>query len=334
MTRSILIILGYIIILSNAYALEERPEEFTFGASIPNIKTVNGLGTAIDLGDFTFVSHGGDQSQKIDFLTPAISAKFFNETGNGGFELNILNGANSSTATLDGTVGSANFLDIIPITGVASPGAYRYFVVGTLNAKQEINMFNMVSFKKLDSVPENFNFLEQFNPEIGIMINRTSYEISVDDTFASSSLYHLGETVTSKSLGPVLSLYQEKKLNDINTKLILGSKLALLATRETLNADQTNQVGYANYNLTDKYNHLSGRLKLTAGFIKKIEQGSNFYIIGAVDIANDVSSIENPRCVAGQDCDSAEYAATATPAHLKRQTTVSPSIMIGYKKTF
>ena len=325
--------MGYILLISNSFALEERPEEITFGASIPNFKTVNGLGTAINLGNFTFVSHGGDQSQKIDSLTPAISAKFFNEQGNGGFELNILDGANSSTATLDGTVGLANYLDVIPITGVASPGAYRSGVVGTLNVKQEINMFNIVSFKKLDSIPENFTFLEKFNPEIGLMINRTSYEISVDDTFASSSLYHLGETVTSKSLGPVLSLYQEKKLNDINTKLFLGSKLALLATTETLNADQ-NKSTSNNYNVTDKYDHLSGRLKLTAGFIKKTEQGSNFYIIGAVDIANDVSSIENPRCVAGQDCDSAEYAGTATPAHLKRQTTLSPSFMIGYKKTF
>ena len=333
MKKIVLIILGYILLISNSFALEERPEEITFGASIPNFKTVNGLGTAINLGDFTFVSHGEDQSQKIDSLTPAISAKFFNEQGNGGFELNILNGANSSSVTLDGTVGLANFLDVIPITGVASPGAYRADVVGTLNVKQEINMFNIVSFKKLDSIPENFTFLEQFNPEIGLMINRTSYEISVDDTFASSSLYHLGETVTSKSLGPVLSLYKEKKLNDINTKLILGSKLALLATTETLNADQ-NKSTSNNYNITDKYDHLSGRLKLTAGFIKKTEQGSNFYIIGAVDIANDVSSIENPRCVAGQDCDSAEYAATATPAHLKRQFTVSPTFMIGYKKTF
>jgi hypothetical protein len=333
MKKIVLIILGYILLISNSFALEERPEEITVGASIPNFKTVNGLGTAINLADFTFVSHGGDQSQKIDSLTPAISAKFFNEQGNGGFELNILNGANSSSVTLDGTVGSANFLDVIPITGVASPGAYRSSVVGTLNVKQEINMFNIVSFKKLDSIPENFTFLEKFNPEIGLMINRTSYEISVDDTFASSSLYHLGETVTSKSLGPVLSLYQEKKLNDINTKLFLGSKLALLATTETLNADQ-NRSTSNNYNVTDKYDHLSGRLKLTAGFIKKNEQGSNFYITGSIDIANDVSSIENPRCVAGQDCNSAEYAGTATPAHLKRQTTVSPSFMIGYKKTF
>jgi len=333
MKKIVLIILGYILLISNSFALEERPEEITFGASIPNFKTVNGLGTAIDLADFTFVSHGGDQSQKIDSLTPAISAKFFNEQGNGGFELNILNGANNSSVTLDGTVGVANFLDVIPITGVASPGAYRSSVVGTLNVKQEINMFNIISFKKLDSIPENFTFLEKFNPEIGLMINRTSYEISVDDTFASSSLYHLGETVTSKSLGPVLSLYQEKKLNDINTKLFLGSKLALLATTETLNADQ-NRSTSNNYNVTDKYDHLSGRLKLTAGFIKKNEQGSNFYITGSIDIANDVSSIENPRCVAGQDCNSAEYAGTATPAHLKRQTTLSPSFMIGYKKTF
>jgi len=333
MKKIVLIILGYILLISNSFALEERPEEITFGASIPNFKTVNGLGTAINLSDFTFVSHGGDQSQKIDSLTPAISAKFFNEQGNGGFELNILDGANSSTATLDGTVGSANFLDLIPITGVASPGAFSYDVVDTLIVKQEINMFNIVSFKKLDSIPENFTFLEKFNPEIGLMINRTSYEISVDDTFASSSLYHLGETVTSKSLGPVLSLYQEKKLNDINTKLFLGSKLALLATTETLNADQ-NRSTSNNYNVTDKYDHLSGRLKLTAGFIKKNEQGSNFYITGSIDIANDVSSIENPRCVAGQDCNSAEYAGTATPAHLKRQTTVSPSFLIGYKKTF
>lgn len=333
MKKIVLIILGYILLISNSFALEERPEEITFGASIPNFKTVNGLGTAINLSDFTFVSHGGDQSQKIDSLTPAISAKFFNEQGNGGFELNILNGANSSSVTLDGTVGLAIYLDVIPITGVASPGAYRESVVGTLNVKQEINMFNIVSFKKLDSIPENFTFLEKFNPEIGLMINRTSYEISVDDTFASSSLYHLGETVTSKSLGPVLSLYQEKKLNDINTKLFLGSKLALLATTETLNADQNKSTSH-NYNVTDKYDHLSGRLKLTAGFIKKNEQGSNFYITGSIDIANDVSSIENPRCVAGQDCDSAEYAGTAIPAHLKRQTTVSPSFMIGYKKTF
>ena len=218
MKKIVLIILGYILLISNSFALEERPEEITFGASIPNFKTVNGLGTAINLVDFTFVSHGEDQSQKIDSLTPAISAKFFNEQGNGGFELNILNGANSSTATLDGTVGVSKFFRCNSNNWCCISWSISYSVVGTLNVKQEINMFNIVSFKKLDSIPENFTFLEQFNPEIGLMINRTSYEISVDDTFASSSLYHLGETVTSKSLGPVLSLYKEKKLNDIKYK--------------------------------------------------------------------------------------------------------------------
>ena len=324
-----LITLGYILISSNTYALEETPA-FTFGATVPNIKTVNGLGTAIDFNTFVFVGHGEDHSQKIDFLTPTISTKFL--TGNGGFELTFLKGASDNeTIILDGTVGNQNFLDVIPIDGTISPGAYRNSVIRSLSLNQSIEKINVVYFNELNSLPEGLNFLAQFNPEIGIMINRTRYDIYVDDS-QNQSFYHLDETVTSKSIGPVLSLYKEKNFIDANTKLTLGSKFALLATNETLQANQNTIRG--NYSAKDKANHLSGMFKLTAGITKKTEQGSSFYILGAVDIANDVSSIKNPRCVAGQDCDDASYAGTQRSAHLVRQTAISPSMTIGFKKKF
>ena len=332
-----LITLGYILISSNTYALEETPA-FTFGATVPNIKTVNGLGTAIDFNTFVFVGHGEDHSQKIDFLTPTISTKFL--TGNGGFELTFLKGASDNESIiLDGSlVANASFMDIIPVDGTISPGAFRRTVESSvLSLNQSIEKANIVYFTELNSIPENLNFLAQFNPEIGIMINRTSYEISVDDS-VNESQYHLDEKVTSKSIGPVLSLYKEKNLNDVNTKLILGSKFALLATNEILQANQSgvleNTNAVQNYSANDKSNHLSGMFKLTAGITKKTEQGSSFYILGAVDIANDVSSIKNPRCVAGQDCNTAAYAASQRSAHLVRQTAISPSLTIGFKKKF
>ena len=78
--------------------------------------------------------------------------------------------------------------------------------------------------------------------------------------------------MTSKSIGPVLSLYKEKNLNDVNTKLILGSKFALLATNEILQANQSgvleNTNAVQNYSANDKSNHLSGMFKLTAGITK------------------------------------------------------------------
>ena len=338
---STLVAATFFLFSTNSFAdikdIKLEVEEMTIGASIPNIKTVNGLGTAIDLVDFTFVSHGGDQSQKIDFLTPSIFGKFYNNNKDAGFELNVLNGSDTSSVSLDGTVGAANYLDIIPVSGVASPGAFRTDVVSTLSVKQQINNFSLMPFKKLElsSVHQNFSFLKDLNPEVGFLINRTAYKINVTDPDA---LYYLKESVTSTSFGPVLSIYKERKLNESNndTKIVLGSKIALLYTRENLDAYNGGNVsGTINhYQASDSDKHLSGMLSFTAGLVKKNDQGGNFFILGSVNIANDVSSIKNPRCSTGQNCNDATYVATVTPAHLERQTTISPSIKIGYKKTF
>ena len=342
---STLVAATFFLFSTNSFAdikdIKLEVEEMTIGASIPNIKTVNGLGTAIDLEDFTFVSHGGDQSQKIDFLTPSIFGKFYNNNKDAGFELNVLNGSDTSSVSLDGTVGDANFLDIIPVSGVASPGVFRTGVVSTLSVKQQINNFSLMPFKKLElsSVHQNFSFLKDLNPEVGFLINRTAYKINVTDPDAR---YYLKESVKSTSFGPVLSIYKERKLNEFNndTKIVLGSKIALLYTRENLDAyNGRNIVQFENqvindYQASDSDKHLSGMLSFTAGLVKKNDQGGNFFILGSVNIANDVSSIKNPRCSTGQDCNDATYVATVTPAHLERQTTISPSIKIGYKKTF
>lgn len=338
---STLVAATFFLFSTNSFAdikdIKLEVEEMTIGASIPNIKTVNGLGTAIDLNDFTFVSHGGDQSQKIDFLTPSIFGKFYNNNKDAGFELNVLNGSDTSSVSLDGTVGAANFLDVIPVSGVASPGAYVLDAVSTLSVKQEINNFSVMPFKKLElsSVPQNFSFLKDLNPEVGFLINRTAYKINVTEP---NALYYLKESVKSTSFGPVLSIYKERKLNEFNndTKIVLGSKIALLYTRENLDAYNGGILleGIADYQASDSDKHLSGMLSFTAGLVKKNDQGGNFFILGSVNIANDVSSIKNPRCSTGQDCDDATYVATVTPAHLERQTTISPSIKIGYKKTF
>ena len=338
---STLVAATFFLFSTNSFAdikdIKLEVEEMTIGASIPNIKTVNGLGTAIDLVDFTFVSHGGDQSQKIDFLTPSIFGKFYNNNKDAGFELNVLNGSDTSSVSLDGTVGAANYLDIIPVSGVASPGEFRSGVVSTLSVKQQINNFSLMPFKKLElsSVHQNFSFLKDLNPEVGFLINRTAYKINVTDPDA---LYYLKESVKSTSFGPVLSIYKERKLNEFNndTKIVLGSKIALLYTRENLDAYNGGNVsGTINdYQASDSDGHLSGMLSFTAGLVKKNDHGGNFFILGSVNIANDVSSIKNPRCSTGQDCNDATYVATVTPAHLERQTTISPSIKIGYKKTF
>ena len=338
---STLVAATFFLFSTNSFAdikdIKLEVEEMTIGASIPNIKTVNGLGTAIDDVDFIFFSHGGDQSQKIDFLTPSIFGKFYNNNKDAGFELNVLNGSDTSSVSLDGTVGAANYLDIIPVSGVASPGAFRFGVVSTLSVKQQINNFSLMPFKKLElsSVHQNFSFLKDLNPEVGFLINRTAYKINVTEP---NALYYLKESVKSTSFGPVLSIYKERKLNEFNndTKIVLGSKIALLYTRENLDAYNGGNVsGTINeYQAIDSDGHLSGMLSFTAGLVKKNDQGGNFFILGSVNIANDVSSIKNPRCSTGQDCNDATYVATVTPAHLERQTTISPSIKIGYKKTF
>ena len=336
---SVLVASTFFLFSTNSFAdikdIKLEVEEMTIGASIPNIKTVNGLGTAIDLSDFTFVSHGGDQSQKIDFLTPSIFGKFYNDNKDAGFELNLLNGSDTSSVSLDGTVGFANYLDVIPVSGVASPGAFKTGVVNTLSVKQQINNFSLMPFKKLElsSVHQNFSFLKDLNPEVGFMINRTAYKINVTNPDAS---YYLKESVKSTSFGPVLSIYKERKLNESNddTKIVLGSKIALLYTRENFDGYNGSPVVGNHYQASDSDKHLSGMLSFTAGLVKKNDQGGNFFILGSVNIANDVSSIKNPRCSTGQDCNDATYVATVSPAHLERQTTISPSIKIGYKKTF
>tara|TARA_Y100000294_G_scaffold91201_1_gene84968 strand:- start:367 stop:1395 length:1029 start_codon:yes stop_codon:yes gene_type:complete len=328
------ILFSFSVILANSFAdiddIKNNIDNLLIGTSIPNIKTVNGLGTAIDLQDFTFVSHGDDKSQKIDFLTPSISGKFYNEFNNIGIELSIMDGSDTSSAILDGTDGAANYLDVIPVSGEASPGAYVTSAISTLSVKQQINSFNLIPFKKLElsSIPENLSFL------IGFMINRTKYSIDVTE---GNNKYTLNEDVTSKSIGPVISMFKEREINNSNnTKLVFGSKVALLYTEQKLKAANSRPAGSNNYSASDTDSRLAGMVNFSGGFVKKGEQEGkgNLFILGSVNIRNDVSSIQNPRCSAGQDCNSASYAASAVPAHLKKEISISPSLLIGYKKHF
>ena len=82
---------------------------------------------------------------------------------------------------------------------------------------------------------------------------------------------------------------------DYYTKIVLGSKIALLYTRENLDAYNGGILleGTSAHQASDSDKHLSGMLSFTAGLVKKNDQGGNFFILGSVNIANDVSSIKN-----------------------------------------
>lgn len=334
------------------------------GTAYNNFEVASGIGLSTNYNSFQHITQPTGDQQKFDSFGPALEANIYykNKSENilgFGFLVNGFKGTNKESFNYSTTVGShgsdagdinstgTEFLDVMPITGVASIGATQSNTTSSFKIKSDLNSYSISPYVRLDSnffnSPE-FKFLKNYTTDVGIIYNSLNFDLSVDlfDT-SGSRTYFLNEKVKHNSIGPFISLTNTVPVENSSYQIIYGAKLAALFTESKLTANQSNTNNVQTYNVSDKNNHLGGLGTISLGIINPLPQGMFYFMVNGT-IRNDVSKIVNPRCGANIDCNAASdgavdvagYAAygTRSPAHLERTTNVSGSLMAGVKLDF
>lgn len=334
------------------------------GTAYNNFEVASGIGLSTNYSSYQHITQPTGDQQKFDSFGPALEANIYynNKSENilgFGFLVNGFKGTNKESFNYSTTVGShgsdagdinstgTEFLDVMPITGVASIGATQSNTTSSFKIKSDLNSYSISPYVRLDSnffnSPE-FKFLKNYTTDVGIIYNSLNFDLSVDlfDT-SGSRTYFLNEKVKHNSIGPFISLTNTAPVENSSYQIIYGAKLAALFTESKLTANQSNTNNVQTYNVSDKNNHLGGLGTISLGIINPLPQGMFYFMVNGT-IRNDVSKIVNPRCGANIDCNAASdgavnvagYAAygTRSPAHLERTTNVSGSLMAGVKLDF
>lgn len=334
------------------------------GTAYNNFEVASGIGLSTNYNSFQHITQPTGDQQKFDSFGPALEANIYykNKSENilgFGFLVNGFKGTNKESFNYSTTVGShgsdagdinstgTEYLDVMPITGVASIGATQNNTTSSFKIKSDLNSYSISPYVRLDSnffnSPE-FKFLKNYTTDVGIIYNSLNFDLSVDlfDT-SGSRTYFLNEKVKHNSIGPFISLTNTVPVENSSYQIIYGAKLAALFTESKLTANQSNRNNVQTYNVSDKNNHLGGLGTISLGIINPLPQGMFYFMVNGT-IRNDVSKIVNPRCGANIDCNAASdgavdvagYAAygTRSPAHLERTTNVSGSLMAGVKLDF
>lgn len=334
------------------------------GTAYNNFEVASGIGLSTNYNSFQHITQPTGDQQKFDSFGPALEANIYykNKSENilgFGFLVNGFKGTNKESFNYSTTVGShgsdagdinstgIEYLDVMPITGVASIGATQSNTTSSFKIKSDLNSYSISPYVRLDSnffnSPE-FKFLKNYTTDVGIIYNSLNFDLSVDlfDT-SGSRTYFLNEKVKHNSIGPFISLTNTVPVENSSYQIIYGAKLAALFTESKLTANQSNTNNVQTYNVSDKNNHLGGLGTISLGIINPLPQGMFYFMVNGT-IRNDVSKIVNPRCGANIDCNAASdgavnvagYAAygTRSPAHLERTTNVSGSLMAGVKLDF
>ena len=334
------------------------------GTAYNNFEVASGIGLSTNYGSFQHITQPTGDQQKFDSFGPALEANIYykNKSENilgFGFLVNGFKGTNKESFNYSTTVGShgsdagdinstgIEYLDVMPITGVASIGATQNNTTSSFKIKSDLNSYSISPYVRLDSnffnSPE-FKFLKNYTTDVGIIYNSLNFDLSVDLFNTSGSrTYFLNEKVKHNSIGPFISLTNTAPVENSSYQIIYGAKLAALFTESKLTANQSNTNNVQTYNVSDKNNHLGGLGTISLGIINPLPQGMFYFMVNGT-IRNDVSKIVNPRCGANIDCNAASdgavdvagYAAygTRSPAHLERTTNVSGSLMAGVKLDF
>ena len=334
------------------------------GTAYNNFEVASGIGLSTNYNSFQHITQPTGDQQKFDSFGPALEANIYynNKSENilgFGFLVNGFKGTNKESFNYSTTVGShgsdagdinstgTEFLDVMPITGVASIGATQSNTTSSFKIKSDLNSYSISPYVRLDSnffnSPE-FKFLKNYTTDVGIIYNSLNFDLSVDLFNTSGSrTYFLNEKVKHNSIGPFISLTNTVPVENSSYQIIYGAKLAALFTESKLTANQSNTNNVQTYNVSDKNNHLGGLGTISLGIINPLPQGMFYFMVNGT-IRNDVSKIVNPRCGANIDCNAASdgavdvagYAAygTRSPAHLERTTNVSGSLMAGVKLDF
>ena len=342
------------------------------GTAYNNFEVSSGIGLSTNYSSFQHITQPTGDQQKFDNFTPALEANIFykNKSENTigfGFLVNGFRGTNKDSFNYSTTVGSHGssdaadirssgdeFLDVMPITGVASIGAaVSGNPISSFQIKSDLNSYSISPYVRINNNFFNsseFKFLKDYTTDVGIMYNNLNYDLSVDLYNSSGQRrYFLNEKVKHNAIGPFISLTNIVPIENSSYQFMYGAKLAALFTESKLTANQSNRFGEQTYNVTDKNNSFGGLGTISLGIINPMPQGM-FYLMASGTVRNDVSKIVNPRCGPMIQCDatgsfplvvneslsSAGYTAygSRSPAHLERTTNVSGSLMAGIKLDF
>jgi hypothetical protein len=339
------------------------------GTAYNNFEVSSGIGLSTNYSSFQHITQPTGDQQKFDNFAPALEANIFykNKSENTigfGFLVNGFRGTNKDSFDYSSTVGShgssdaaditgtgAEYLDVMPITGVASIGATAFNTTSSFKIKSDLNSYSISPYVRVDNNFFNsseFKFLKDYTTDVGIMYNNLNYDLSVDLYNSSGQRrYFLNEKVKHNAIGPFISLTNIVPIENSSYQFIYGAKLAALFTESKLTANQSNTSGVQTYNVTDKNNSFGGLGTISLGIINPLPQGM-FYLMANGTVRNDVSKIVNPRCGPMIDCDAANAGAvdaslssagytaygSRSPAHLERTTNVSGSLMVGVKLDF
>ena len=342
------------------------------GTAYNNFEVSSGIGLSTNYSSFQHITQPTGDQQKFDNFAPALEANSFykNKSENTigfGFLVNGFRGTNKDSFNYSTTVGSHGssdaadirssgdeYLDVMPITGVASIGAaVSGDPISSFQIKSDLNSYSISPYVRINNNFFNsseFKFLKDYTTDVGIMYNNLNYDLSVDLYNSSGQRrYFLNEKVKHNAIGPFISLTNIVPIENSSYQFMYGAKLAALFTESKLTANQSNRFGEQTYNVTDKNNSFGGLGTISLGIINPMPQGM-FYLMASGTVRNDVSKIVNPRCGPMIQCDatgsfplvvneslsSAGYTAygSRSPAHLERTTNVSGSLMAGIKLDF
>jgi hypothetical protein len=338
------------------------------GTAYNNFEVSSGIGLSVNHSSFQHITQPTGDQQKFDNFAPALEANIFykNKSENTigfGFLINGFRGTNKDSFDYSTTVGSHSsdaadivgdgreYMDVMPITGVASIGATVSNTISSFKIKSDLNSYSISPYVRVDNNFFNsseFKFLKDYTTDIGIMYNNLNYDLSVDLYNSSGErIYFLNEKVKHNAIGPFISLTNIVPIENSSYQFMYGAKLAALFTESKLTANQSNRTGVQTYNVTDKNNSFGGLGTISLGIINPLPQGM-FYLMANGTVRNDVSKIVNPRCGPMIQCNASEQAfvdsslssagytayGSRSPAHLERTTNVSGSLMIGVKLDF
>ena len=342
------------------------------GTAYNNFEVSSGIGLSTNYSSFQHITQPTGDQQKFDNFAPALEANIFykNKSENTigfGFLVNGFRGTNKDSFNYSTTVGSHGssdaadirssgdeYLDVMPITGVASIGAaVSGDPISSFQIKSDLNSYSISPYVRINNNFFNsseFKFLKDYTTDVGIMYNNLNYDLSVDLYNSSGQRrYFLNEKVKHNAIGPFISLTNIVPIENSSYQFMYGAKLAALFTESKLTANQSNRFGEQTYNVTDKNNSFGGLGTISLGIINPMPQGM-FYLMASGTVRNDVSKIVNPRCGPMIQCNatgsfplevneslsSAGYTAygSRSPAHLERTTNVSGSLMVGVKLDF
>ena len=338
------------------------------GTAYNNFEVSSGIGLSTNYSSFQHITQPTGDQQKFDNFAPALEANIFykNKSENTigfGFLVNGFRGTNKDSFDYSSTVGShgsdaadivydgIEFIDVMPITGVASIGATAANTTSSFKIKSDLNSYSISPYVRLDNNFFNsseFKFLKDYTTDVGIMYNNLNYDLSVDLYNSSGQRrYFLNEKVKHNAIGPFISLTNIVPIENSSYQFMYGAKLAVLFAESKLTANQSNTSGVQTYNVTDSNNSFGGLGTISLGITNPLPQGM-FYLIASGTVRNDVSKIVNPRCGPMIQCNAgaagdvnsslrdAGYTAygSRSPAHLERTTNVSGSLMAGIKLDF